>query len=131
MNEDEEMDCSVQRLKYRERVEVLKAQFESYENCENMALNVDSAIIRVGEGRFYYNQLSFNDNGVVTVEIGNFHIENSRNQKVNRESKTGKTCVILSSKSQMQTLSMLPQVNHVEKDWISLDGFSNSGSAEE
>lgn len=44
MRDDEKIDHFIQRLKYNVRVEVLKAQSASFEECVRVSLKIDSAI---------------------------------------------------------------------------------------
>lgn len=67
------MDRFVDGLKYNVRVEVLKTNCNSFEECARLALNVDSAIWRARRGisGFHYN--NNNGNEPTPMEIGNIN----------------------------------------------------------
>lgn len=77
MHEGEKIDRFVDGLKYHVRVEVLKSNFPSFEECACMVLNVDSAMWRALKG----NPGHFSNNygsQPTHMEIGN--VSSSKSQ---------------------------------------------------
>lgn len=50
MSEGEKLDCIVDRLKYKVKIEVVKPGCNSFEECSKIALNADSVICRANKG---------------------------------------------------------------------------------
>lgn len=75
MHEGEKVDRFVDGLKYNVRVEVLKTNCSSFEECARLALNVDSAIWRARRGNsgFHYTNNRVGDAGPTPMEIGNLN----------------------------------------------------------
>lgn len=72
MHESEKVGRFVDGLKYNLRVEILKANCNSFEEFARMALNVDSAIGRARKGNLgHYYITSKSSDGPVLMEIGN------------------------------------------------------------
>lgn len=82
MNDEEKADRFKQGLKYNVRVEVLKARVESFEDCAQVALNVDSAMWRAGEGA---PSISYNNNEEQATpwKLAIFNTENHRRLNAN------------------------------------------------
>lgn len=73
MNEGEKVDRFVEGLKFNVRVEVLKTNSNSFEECARIALNVDSAIWRAKGGPSIFHHNSFDKRGPTAMEIGNIN----------------------------------------------------------
>lgn len=75
MNEGEKVDRFVDGLKYNVRVEVLKSNCNSFEECARLALNVDSElwIARRGNPGFHFNNNNQSNADPTPMEIGNIN----------------------------------------------------------
>lgn len=71
INEGEKVDRFVDGLKFNVRVEVLKTNCTSFEECARIALNIDSAIWRARRGQVGSYSNSFENSGPTPMEIGN------------------------------------------------------------
>lgn len=77
INESEKVDRFINGLKYFVKVEVLKNSVSSFEECAQMALNIDSAIwrARITNSEFNANRPTDRD-GPTPMEIGNMNSMN-------------------------------------------------------
>lgn len=81
-NEGEKLDRFIDGLKYQVKVEVLKANCESFEDCARVALNIDSAIWRAKRGpNGFYNNSQDYGNTPVPMEIGNVNAGPSKSHQ--------------------------------------------------
>lgn len=72
MQKDEKNDCSIEGLNYNVRVDLLRAQEDSFKECACLALNVDSAFWRAEEGTQGASYTSrSSESGPTPMEIGN------------------------------------------------------------
>lgn len=84
MHEGENIDRFVDGLKYNVRVEVLKSNCSTFEECARVALNVDSALWRARKG----NPVNYSNNyssEATPMEIGNISRTNPPLTKAQKE----------------------------------------------
>lgn len=70
MNDGEKVDRFVDGLKYNVRVEVLKTNCNSFEECARVALNIESAIWRARRGNSGNSFVTPIHSGPTPMEIG-------------------------------------------------------------
>lgn len=72
MLEDEKLDRFVEGLKYQVKVEVLKMNCSTFDDCARVALNVDSALWRARKESFgLFSNHGNHNSGPNPMEIGN------------------------------------------------------------
>lgn len=132
MQEDEKVDRIIEGLKFNIRVEVLKAQADTLDECARVALNIDSAIWRAGT----VGHSSALD-GPMPMEIGNVqgtsHGKLSKAQREQRKKDMENGACFVCHKVRCRLYKCRPRIanTEVKPEMTNIDDLSDSESGEE
>lgn len=130
MTDEEKMDRFIEGLKHSIRIEVLKAQVDTFEDCARVALNIDSAIWRAGKGTGQTFGNRSGDEGPTPMEIGNVEGSSNPRTKAQREQRRKdleKGACFTCHKVGCRPWKPARQANNVEAD-VDSDSSSELGS---
>lgn len=132
MHEDEKIDRFLEGLKYNIRVEVLKAQVNTFDECARVALNIYSALWRAKK----QSCGSQSDHVPSAMEIGNVlkaqHGKRSKCQRKQRQKDMESEACFVCNKVGCRPYTCRSRTNNVriEEDAAREDELFNSGESE-
>lgn len=113
INKGEKLDRFVDGLKYIVKMEIMKTNCNSFEECARMALNIDSAIWRARRPTGFFSP---DNSGTTTMEIGNVtgsRVTNAQCEQRRKDLNNG-ACFKCHKIGCRPWKCASPRVNHVE-----------------